>query len=102
MANQGVGNLGFGGGFSGGSTGIIVNLAPNPTQTPATLDISGVLGNTLATWTSFTFIINSGTMLIGGVTFQPGTYTFGNGTGVLAPISYDATASSSAQIIAQS
>jgi hypothetical protein len=95
------GNFGYvlSGGTSGGIT---VTLGPNPTQTPTTLDISGASGNTLATWTSFTFIVNSGTILIGGVTFQPGTYTFGNGTGLLASISYDATSSSSAQIIAQS
>lgn len=69
-------------------------------QTPSTLDISGLAGNSLATWKSFTFVVAKGTIDIGGNTFRKGTYTYEN-LGGLAVISYDATASIDAKILIQ-
>ena len=98
MANQGVGNLGFGGGSSGG-TGGSISIAPI-NQTPSVLDISGLAGSSLATWRSMTFVIETGTCDIGGKTYQEGTYSFSNDTfGTLGAISYDATLSTDCSIL---
>jgi hypothetical protein len=84
---------------SGGGGGGVVVITTAP-QTPSTIDISGVAGNSLATWKSFTFVVAQGTIDIGGNTFGKGTYTYEN-LGGLAVISYDATASVDAKILIQ-
>ncbi len=81
----------------GGGGGGVITTAP---QTPSTLDISGVAGNSLATWKSFTFVVAQGTISIGGNTFGKGTYTYEN-LGGLAVISYDGTTSTDTKILIQ-
>ena len=100
MANQGVGNLGFGGGVAGTQGGLPIVII-DPPQIPSVNDISGVSGNTLTTWKSFTFVVFEGTIEIDGQVFQRGSYTFSNGDGVLAAISYDATASTDSKLMIQ-
>jgi hypothetical protein len=82
----------------GGGGAITITQAP---QTPSTQNISGVAGATVATWKSFTFVIYSGTVDIGGTTFRSGTYTFNNGGGTLGSIAYDATLSGDAKLLIQ-
>jgi hypothetical protein len=101
MSNQGVGNLGFGGSTGGGGGGGGTVIITQATQTPATQDISGLAGNTLATWFSFTFVVGQGSCLIGGVAFGVGTYTFDNGAGNLNTISYDASGSNNTNLLIQ-
>jgi len=98
MAQPGSGGVGKGQ-SSGVGGGIII--APPSAQTLSTLDIAGLAGNTLNTWHSFTFVVAQGTIDIDGVTFQPGTYSGGNGTGIMNPTSYDATGSTDAQLLVQ-
>ena len=98
MAN-GSGHLGFISISGGGGGGGVVTISP-VNQTPATTNISGASGSTPATYRSVTFVINQGTVDIDGVTYQEGSYSFGNDTfGTLASISYDATGSTDASIL---
>jgi len=93
------GHLGFVSITGGGGGGGVVTITP-VNQTPATTDISSSSGATPATYRSLTFVINEGSVDIDGVTYQEGTYTFGNDTfGTLASISYDASGSTDASII---
>jgi hypothetical protein len=101
MANQGIGNLGFGGGSVGTSSGLPIVII-DPPQTPNVLDISGTAGNSAATWKSFTFVVFSGTILIDGHQFKKGSYTYSNGDGTLNAIPYDATASPDCKLMIQS
>jgi hypothetical protein len=94
---KGTGNLGYNlAGGSGGGLSIIT-----PPSTPGSLDISLTSGSTNANWQSVTFVCFVGTIDIGGVTFNPGTYTYDNTPGTLASISYDASASTNAKLIFQ-
>jgi len=83
------GNLGYSNALGGITT----------VATPNVLDISSLTGSTLNTWKSFTFIVGAGTILINGVTFGVGTYTWDNSPGTLNPLSYDASLSTDAKII---
>jgi len=83
----------------GGGGGIVI--APPAPQTLSTLDISGLVGNTVANWHSFTFVVSSGTILIDGETFGVGTYSGGNGSGTMLPTSYDAGLSVNAKLLIQ-
>jgi hypothetical protein len=98
MAVNGVGNLGFGAGNSG--AGGAISIVP-VNNTGGSSNISGTAGVTSTTLRSVTFVVNQGTCDIDGVTFQEGTYTFGNNTfGTIDPgISFDATASTDTTIL---
>jgi hypothetical protein len=85
---------------SGGGGGGIVTITQLP-QTPSAQDISGLAGNTLATWKTFTFVVSTGSCLIGGVSFGRGTYTYDNGAGTLNALSYDATGSTNTKLLIQ-
>ena len=98
MANYGTGSLGKS--QVGGAGGAII-IAPPATQTPSAMDISGLSGNTLATWHSFTFVVFVGTIDIDGETFGEGTYSYGNGAGILNAMAYDATGSSNTKLMIQ-
>ena len=100
MANQGIGNLGFGGGAVGTAAGVPIVITTAP-QAPSVLDITGNVAVTDPAWKSFTFVVNSGTILIDGQVFQRGTYTYSNGDGTLDSISYDATGSADCKLMIQ-
>jgi hypothetical protein len=89
-------------GYSGGGIGSGGGPAPVPApQTPTVSDISGVVGMTGATFKSFTFIVFKGTILIDGFQFGRGSYSYGNGSGTLNPISYDGSGSTDAKLLIQ-
>ena len=98
MSFAGTGNLGYNN--VGGAGGGIIIVPPVPQQGSA-MDISGLAGNTINTWKSFTFVVFDGTIDIDGETFGAGTYTYGNGDGTMLPMSYDATAGIDAKIMIQ-
>jgi hypothetical protein len=70
-------------------------------ETPATADLTGLAGTTSATWKSITFVNIAGTLIIDGVSFPEGTYSFNNPNGTLSPISYDATGSTNCKLLIQ-
>jgi hypothetical protein len=93
---NGTGNLGFQGITGGGGSISIIPID----QIGGTVDISGAIGFTLATFRSVTFVVVQGTVVIDGVTYPEGTFTFDNNTfGTLRPISYDATGSTDASYL---
>ena len=82
----------------GGGGTVTITQAP---QTPNASDISGTAGNTVATLKSITFVVTQGTLLLNGIVFGRGTYSYSNGGGTLNSISYDATGSTNTKIITQ-
>jgi len=96
MAKTGL--FGIASAVSGGGGTVTIT---QPAVTPSTLDISTLSGNTNVLWKSFTFVVRAGTMLIDGNTFGTGTYTFDNGAGTIASMTYDATLGTDVQLIVQ-
>ena len=97
MPKTGIFGYSSSGGGGGGSVSIIT-----PPVTPSAQNISGTVGVTLPTIKSMTFIVYAGTLLINGVSFGRGTYTYGNGSGTVNSLNFDASGSSNTVLMFQS
>jgi len=95
MAKTGLFGISTSASGGGGGTSVITTVA----QKESVIDITGAVGVVQASWTSFTFVVNQGTILIDGQTFRKGTYSWSNLGGFLSGMSYDASGSIDAKIM---
>lgn len=70
-------------------------------ETPYVSDVTGLSGSTNSGVKSFTFVNIAGTLIIDGVSFPEGTYSFNNPNGTLAQLTFDATGSTNCKILYQ-